>query len=72
MIEFINIKQLLNSNPGDSWKLPLKIGLFCIVIGYVIFVLKELIVGLISLIFIIIGVYCLYLAYNIWRLNKSI
>jgi len=69
MIEFINYKQFLNPNQGDSWKLPLKIGLFCIVIGYLIFVLKELIVGLISLIFFIIGIYCLYLAYNIWRLN---
>ncbi len=72
MIEFINYKQFLNPNQGGSWKLPLKIGLFCIVIGYVIFVLKELIVGLISLIFFIIGAYCLYLAYNIWRLNNPL
>ena len=72
MIEFINYKQFLNPNQGDSWKLPLKIGLFCIVIGYVIFVLKELIVGLISLIFFIIGVYFLYLAYNLWRLNNPL
>ena len=70
MIEFINFRQFLNPNQGDSWKLPLKIGLSCILIGYVIFILKELIVGFISLIFIVIGIYCLYLAFNNWRLNN--
>ena len=70
MIEFIKIKQLLNPNQGDSWKLPLRIGLGCILIGYVIFILKELIVGFISLIFFVIGIYCLYLAFNNWRLNN--
>ncbi len=69
MIEFINYRQFLKPNKGDSWKLPFKIGLFCIVSGYVIFILKELIVGFISLIFFVVGVYCLYLAYNIWRVN---
>ena len=64
MIEFINYKQFLNPNQGGSWKLPLKIGLFCIVLGYVIFVLKELIVGLISLIFFIIGVYWMKILWN--------
>ena len=54
MIEFINFRQLLNPNQGDSWKLFLKIGLSCILIGYVIFILKELIVGFISLIFFVI------------------
>ena len=70
MIEFINFRQLLNPNQGDSWKFLFKIGLFCIVLGYVIFILKELIVGFISLIFFVVGVYCLYLAYNIWRVNN--
>ena len=70
MIEFIKFRQLLNPNQGDSWKLPFKIGLFCIVLGYVIFILKELIVGFISLIFFVVGAYCLYLAYNIWRVNN--
>ena len=72
MIKFINFKQFLNPKEDYTWKLPFKAGLFCIVIGYVIFVLKELIVGLISLIFFIIGVYCLYLAYSIWRLNNPL
>ena len=70
MIEFIKIRQFLNPNQGDSWKLPLKIGLSCILIGYVIFILKELIVGFISLIFIVVGIFCLYLAFNNWRLNN--
>ena len=70
MIEFINFRQFLNPRQGDSWKTPLKIGLSCILIAYVIFILKELIVGFISLIFFVIGIYCLYLAFNNWRLNN--
>ena len=70
MIQFINYKQFINPNKKNSWKILVKIGLFCIALGYIIFTLKELIVGLISLIFFIFGIYCLYLAYNIWRLNK--
>jgi len=70
MIEFIKLRQILNPNQRDSWKLPFKIGLFCIVLGYVIFILKELIVGFISLIFFVVGAYCLYLAYNNWRVNN--
>ena len=60
MIEFINYKQFLNHNRANSWKLPFKIGLFCIFLGYIIFVLKELIVSFICLIFFITGIYCLY------------
>ena len=70
MIESINFKQFLNPNQRDSWKLPFKIGLFCIVLGFVIFILKELIVGFISLIFIVIGLYCLDFAFNIWRVTN--
>ena len=72
MLEFINIKRLLNPNQGNSWKLPFKIGIFCILIGYTIFILKEIIVGFISLIFFVIGIYCFYLAYNIWRIDNSL
>jgi hypothetical protein len=72
MLEFINIKRLLNPYKGDSWKLPFKIGIFCILIGYTIFILKEIIVGFISLIFFVIGIYCFYLAYNIWRIDNSL
>ena len=70
MIEFINFRQFLNPNKGDAWKSPFIMGLFCILTGYIIFILKELIVGFISLIFFVVGVYCFYLAYNIWRINN--
>ncbi len=70
MIEFINFQKFSNPNQNDSWKTFLKIGFFCIFMGYVIFVLKELIVGFISLIFFIIGTYCLYFAYGIWKKNN--
>ncbi len=67
MIEFINFRNISNQN--DSWKTLLKIGCVCILIGYMIFILKELIVGFISLIFFMIGFYCLYLACKIWMRN---
>ena len=67
MIEFINFKQSLNSNQSDSWKLPFKIGIFCIFAGYIIFILKELIVGFISLICFLVGIYFIYIAFTIWR-----
>ena len=70
MIEFINFQKFSNQNQNNSWKTFLKIGFFCIFMGYVIFVLKELIVGFISLIFFIIGTYCLYFAYGIWKKNN--
>ena len=72
MIDFINFRQFSNPNQSDSWKMLLKIGLFCILIGYIIFVLKELIVGFISLIFFVIGAYCIYLAFKMWRRNNSL
>ena len=71
MIEFINFKQFSNPNQSDSWKTLLKIGFLCIFIGYIIFILKELIVGFISLIFFVIGLYCLYLACKIWKRNNQ-
>ena len=67
MIEFINYKKISNHN--NSWKTLLKVGVICILIGYFIFILKELIVGFISLIFFTIGGYCIYLAYNTWKRN---
>ena len=72
MIEFINFRRFTNPNQGVSWKLPLKIGIFCILLGYTIFILKELIVGLISMIFFIIGAYFLYLAFTNWKNNKFV
>ena len=60
MIEFINY---IKSDPNSSWKKPLKIGLLFILFGYIIFIFKELIVGIISLLLIGIGIYFLYIAY---------
>jgi len=39
-------------------------------IGLLIFILKELIIGVLSAVFIGLGVYCLYAAYNVWNSNR--
>ncbi len=67
MIEFINFKQYIKYNSPYSWKSPLKIGLILIFIGYIIYILKELIIGFISFIFILIGSYYIYIAYTNWK-----
>ena len=67
MIEFINFKQYNKYNSSYSWKSPLKIGLIFILIGYIIFLLKELIIGFISFIFILLGFYFIYIAYTNWK-----
>ena len=72
MIEYKNISNYLNHIQRKSWKTLCKIGVFCIIMGYIIFLLKELIVGIISIILFIIGIYFLYLSYNIWKNNHLI
>jgi len=47
-----------------------KIGAILIGIGLLIFILKELIIGVLSAIFIGLGIYCLYMAYNIWNSTR--
>ncbi len=70
-MNIINFSNPFSSNNNHSWKLPFKIGMGLIAIGYIIFLLKELIIGFISLIFIMLGIYCLYISYNIWRMNNQ-
>tara|TARA_B100000902_G_C27232321_1_gene875519 strand:- start:1068 stop:1280 length:213 start_codon:yes stop_codon:yes gene_type:complete len=67
MIKWNNIEMFFQSQKQDLWKSKLKTGAIFILIGYLIFILKELIIGLISLIFIIIGSYFLTSAFLIWK-----
>ena len=67
MIKWNNIEMFFQSQKQDLWKSKLKAGAIFILIGYLIFILKELIIGLISLIFIIIGSYFLISAFLIWK-----
>ena len=67
MIKWNNIDIFFQSQKQDLWKNKLKTGAVFILIGYLIFILKELIIGLISLIFIIIGGYFLISAFLIWQ-----
>ena len=69
-MQFINFQHSSNRNQNGAWKLFLKIGIICILIGYIIYILKELIVGLISLIFILLGGYFFYLAFINWRMHN--
>jgi len=42
-------------------------GMVLIGIGLLIFILKELIIGVLSAVFIGLGVYCLFAAFNVWN-----
>lgn len=66
MIEFINYKFLNNNHRNNSWKFLLKIGIALILIGYCIYILREIIVGAISLVLILVGICFIYLAYKNW------
>ena len=70
MIEFFNSNSFFNPNSNQSWKLIAKIGTVLIGIGLLIFILKELIIGVLSATFIGLGIYCLYMAYNIWNSTR--
>lgn len=67
MIEFFNSNSIFNPNSNQSWKLIAKIGVVLIGIGLLIFILKELIIGVLSAVFIGLGVFCLYGAFNVWN-----
>ena len=69
MIKWSFINLISDFQKNSHWKVYLKIGLLLIFIGYFIFILKEIIVGLISLIFFIIGLYFIYRAFSTW-INK--
>ena len=67
MIELFNTNSFFNFNAKQSWKLIAKIGMVLIGIGLFIFILKELIIGVLSAVFIGLGVYCLFAAFNVWK-----
>ena len=70
MIKFFNINQYFSPNSNQSWKLIANVGAVLIGIGLLIFILKELIIGILSAIFIGLGVYVLIIAYNLWNSNR--
>tara|TARA_A100001011_G_C13947001_1_gene689580 strand:- start:362 stop:574 length:213 start_codon:yes stop_codon:yes gene_type:complete len=70
MIKWNNIEILFNSKKQNLWKNKLKIGVLFLLFGYLIFALKELIIGLISLIFFIVGGYLILNAFSIWKDNN--
>ena len=69
MIRWSKINLISDYQNNSHWKVHLKIGLLLIFIGYFIFILKEVIVGLISLICFIIGGYFISRAFTNWK-NK--
>ncbi len=69
MIEFRKIDSVFNPNPGDSWKPVAKAAVIFFLAGYVLYVLKEIIVGFLSLICFGIGAYLLLIAIRLWRLK---
>ncbi|MDP6571058.1 MAG: hypothetical protein QGF36_04475 [Candidatus Marinimicrobia bacterium] len=69
MIEFRKIDSVFNPNPGDSWKPVAKAAVIFFLVGYILYVLKEIIVGILSLICFGIGAYLLWIAFRLWRIK---
>ncbi len=67
MIEFRRIDSVFNPTPGDSWKPVAKAAVIFFLVGYVLYVLKEIIVGFLSLICFGVGAYLLLIAYRLWK-----
>ena len=72
MMEFFNINQYFNPDSNQTWKPIAKASAFFMVLGYVLYVLKELIVSILSVICIALGGYLLYLAFKLWKSNRII
>ena len=70
MITLFNFNQYINSGSNQSWKSIAKVGAILVAIGLLIFMLKELIIGILSAIFIGLGVYFLIMAFNLWNSNQ--
>ena len=70
LTNLFNINQYLSSNFNKSWKPLAKGGAVLIGIGLLIFILKELIIGILSAIFIGLGVYFFVIAFNLWNSNR--
>ena len=70
MINFFKYNQYFNPDSNQSWKPIAKAGAVLIGIGLVIFMLKELIIGILSAIFIGLGVFFLIVAFNLWNSNR--
>ena len=65
-----NINQYFNPDYNKSWKPIAKIGAILIGIGLLIFILKELIIGILSAIIIGLGVYFIVIAYKLWNTSR--
>jgi uncharacterized membrane protein len=59
-----NINDILSKNRDDKIKL-IKIGMGFILFGLVLYILKEILIGFISLIFIFVGISFFYKAFKI-------
>ena len=70
MIKLFNFIQYFNPGSNQSWKSIAKAGAILVAIGLLIFMLKELIIGILSAIFIGLGVYFLIMAFNLWNSNR--
>ena len=71
-MDIFNINQYFNPDSNHTWKPIAKAGIFFIVLGYVLYVLKELIVGILLVIWRGLEGYMLYLACKFWNSNRVV
>ena len=67
--EFNTFKNYINPNSNHSWKPVAKVGLGFILIGLILIIMKEIIIGILSFFLFAIGFIILIIAFRIWKLN---
>ena len=63
--------RILSNSQFNEYKF-FKLGIGLILFGFVLYLLKELLIGLISFILIFIGFIFIIKAFKIWKLNNNI
>ncbi len=68
---YINIGKMFYKSAMNEYKL-IKNGFGFILFGIILFILKELLIGFVSFIFILIGINFLYKAFKLWKSKNQI
>ena len=68
---YSNLGDMFSKSTINEFKL-IKMGIGFILIGIVLYILKELLIGFVSLIFTLIGINFLFKAFKIWKSKNHI
>ena len=69
-MRFDSFSDILRPSRHNSWVPVAKVGSIFILVGLLIFALKEIVIFFIASVFIFIGIVVLYIAFKIWKASK--